>query len=247
MRRQVVWLITFAGGLYFLLEFLLPANAPAWLGGFGNPFTACRGAVSNFLIVVGTMAFLLGPINLARTHLTALLRRHKTWLESAVFLAFLVAGLLAAGLKGPSGKDVLARLYNALFFGLMMAFGATSMGILTFYLVSAAYRSFRVNSLDSCLMMVSAAIVLLGQVPLGDWLTQGPPDALQLRSWAQLIKVSLGDWLTQAVPDAFQLRSWTQWIIMVPNTAVHRAVLLGTCAGAFAAGLRQWLGIGSRG
>ncbi len=217
MRKAVVRLITFVAGVFFVLEFLLPAR----IGGVKNPLTACLGGVTNFVVVVGAMAFLLGPVNLARSHITALVRRHKTWLESAVFLAFLAAGLLAAALKGPSGRDVLARLYNALLFGLQMGFWATSMGILTFYLASAAYRAFRVNTLDSGLMMASAVIVLLGQV-------------------------SLGDWLTQRLPHWLQLRAWTQWIIMVPNMAVHRAVLLGACAGAFAAGLRMWLGIGTR-
>jgi len=220
VRRTVVRLITFVGGLFFVLEFLLPAKAPAWLGGFENPLTPCLSGVTNFVVVVGALAFLLGPINLARTHVKDLLRRHKTWLESAVFLLFLAAGLAAAALKGPSGRDLLARLYNALFFGLTAGFWATSMGILTFYLTSAAYRAFRVNTLDSSLMMASAVIVLLGQWPLGDW-------------------------MTQKLPEALQLRAWTQWILMVPNTAVHRAVLLGACAGAFAAGLRQWLGIGA--
>jgi hypothetical protein len=221
MRRQVVWLITFAGGLYFLLEFLLPANAPAWLGGFGNPFTACRGAVSNFLIVVGTMAFLLGPINLVRSHVQTLRRRQKGRLESVAFLLFLGVGFLAMALQDTSAKQVAERVRKVLFDGLLPAFGNSSMALLAFYLVSAAYRAFRVNSLDSGLMMGSAVIILLGQVPLGDW-------------------------ITYALPDALQLRSIAQWILLVPNTAVQRAVLIGACGGAFAAGMRQWLGIGRR-
>jgi hypothetical protein len=113
-------------------------------------------------------------------------------------------------------------LYNQLFYGLMTAFGQTSMALLAFYLVSAAYRSFRLKSLDSAVMMISAVIVLLGLVPLGGWITQGLPE------WCQLPKAS-------------------RWILANPNTAVQRAVAIGACAGAFAAGLRHWLSIGTKG
>ena len=39
MRRRVVWVITFAGGLFYLLEFILPAQTPSWLGRLSNPLT----------------------------------------------------------------------------------------------------------------------------------------------------------------------------------------------------------------
>jgi len=221
MRNAVVRLITFVGGLFFLAEFLLPERAPAWLGGFANPLTPHLATATTFLVVVGTMAFLLGPINLARSHLKAVLRRHKGWGHGAVFLLFLAAGILATALKTDQGKGVTEAVYNALFYGLLFSFWTTSMAILSFYLVSAAFRAFRVNNLDSAIMMASAVVVLLGQVPLGDWLTYGLPETLQLRSLAR-------------------------WIVMVPNAAVQRAVLIGACCGAFATGLRHWLGIGTR-
>jgi len=221
MRKTAVRLLTFIGGLFFLLEFLLPERAPAWLGGFRNPLTPCMDWVTDFLIVVGTMAFLLGPLNLTRAHVKTLWQRHKGWVESAVFLVFLVVGMLVEALRDASWGALAAKAHKLLFDGLLTAFFSSSMALLAFYLVSAAYRAFRVSNLDSGLMMASAVITLLGQIPVGDWITYGLPDALQLRNWAQ-------------------------WIIMVPNAAVQRAVLIGACGGAFASGLRHWLGIGAQ-
>ena len=218
MRRVLVWWITFVGGLFFLLEFLLPAKA----GRFENPLTPLLGGVTDFLIVVGTMAFLLGPLNLTRSHLKTLWKRHKGWVESAAFLLFLAAGILAEALRELPDAGLAREVYKVLFHGLMVAFGTSSMALLAFYLVSAAHRAFRVSNVDSSLMMASAAIILLGQIPVGDW-------------------------ITYALPDSLQLRNWAQWIIMVPNAAVQRAVLIGACGGAFASGLRLWLGIGRRG
>ena len=221
MVRSLVKLITFLGGLYFLLEFLLPKQAPGWLGGFRNPLTPSLEGVTNFTIIVGTMAFLLGPINLLRSHARTLLRADKGWHESIVFLAFLAAGVLAQSLlRTEVGKEwSMDRLHNALFYGLGLAFFSSSMALLAFYLVSAAHRSFRMNNLESGLMMAAAVVVLLGQVPVGDWMTQGLPESLQLRSVAV-------------------------WVFNVPNTAVQRAVFIGAAGGAMAASLRHWLGLG---
>jgi hypothetical protein len=219
VTRRIVWTITFTGGLFFLLEFLLPQQAPEWLGGIKNPLTPYLGGVTNFLVVVATMAFLLGPFILLRSHVGNLVRRRQGWLEGLVFVVFLAASLLAAALREEQVRSVLSVLYDALFFGVLMAFFASSMALLAFYLVSAAHRAFRVSSLEAGLMMAAAAIVLLGQVPLGDWLTQG-------------------------LPKSLQLASVTQWILGVPNTAVQRAVMIGACGGAFVAGFRQWLGLG---
>jgi magnesium-transporting ATPase (P-type) len=139
-----------------------------------------------------------------------------------VFLVALAVGFLAMALRETPAKRIAEAAQKVLFDGLLPGFFNSSMALLAFYLVSSAYRAFRVNSLDSGLMMGSAVIVLLAQVPLGDW-------------------------ITYALPDALQLRSFAQWILLVPNTAVQRAVLIGACGGAFAAGMRQWLGIGRRG
>jgi hypothetical protein len=221
MRRHVIWIITFAGGLFFLLEFLLPARVPVGRAGVENPLTPLMGAATNFLVVVSTMALLLGPINLLRANLTTLLRRNKGWLESLTFVVFLVAGILAMALKSDSGRGAMNVLFGWMFDGLLTAFGATSMALLAFYLVSAAHRALRMSTPEAGLMLAAGTIVLLGQTPVGDWLTSGLPRALTL--------------------DA-----WTQWILAVPNAGVQRGVVIGACGGAFAAGLRQWLGLGRK-
>jgi hypothetical protein len=238
MRRYILWIITFAGGLFFLLEFLLPASLPVGRSVVKNPLTPWLGDVVNFLVVVSTMAFLLGPINLLRANLATLIRRRKGWVESLTFLVFLVASILAMTLKDQAGRDFLAgipgmnllaetgrwameRMYNGLFYGLLTAFFASSMALLAFYLVSAAHRAFRMSTLEAGLMLGAAAIILLGQVPVGDWLTGG-------------------------LHESMQFSTWTQWILSVPNTGVQRGVAIGACGGAFAAGMRQWLSLGKK-
>ncbi len=227
MRRKVIWTITFAGGLFYLAEFMLPAKWPGWLAGsdeaIANPLTWALPTVTSFTVVIGTMAFLLGPFNLARGHLMTLVRRNKGWVESLVFFVFLVGAIVVRGLyETDFGKwAFLDVAHNAMFYGIITAFFASSMALLAFYLVSAAHRAFRVNSMEAGLMMFAAVIILLGQVPLGDWITHG-------------------------LPTEWQFRSWAQWILNCPNNGVQRAVMIGAAGGAFAAGMRHWLGLGRR-
>jgi hypothetical protein len=50
---------------------------------------------------------------------------------------------------------------------------ATVMSLLGFYLTYAAYRAFRIRSVEATVMMLSAAVVILGSDAFGNWLTGG--------------------------------------------------------------------------
>jgi hypothetical protein len=223
MIKRIVALITFFGGLYYLAEFILPGE----IGGVQNPLSRGFGVAGQIVIVLTGMAFLLGPLNLLKVHVGTLVKARSGAGYSAVFVGFFVVGLVLAILNAQDKTNASALVqqasaaYEWLFYGLLTAFGATSMGLLAFYLVSAAYRSFRLHTLDAAVMMVSASIVLLGLTPLGAY-------------------------LTHALPEWMQLPVLAGWILSTPNTAVQRAVVFGTCAGAFAAGMRHWLSIGAK-
>ena len=47
--------------------------------------------------------------------------------------------------------------------------------LLAFYVASAAYRAFRIRSLESALMMLAAILVMLGQIPFGLWISDDLP------------------------------------------------------------------------
>lgn len=237
-QKTIVKLITFIAGLYFILEFLIPGSGEKEEN-FLSPYLTNVNAV---LTVLMGMAFLLGPINLVRSNLSKFFRSRREILMPTLFFIGLAFGLFAGscgwiaatfdklkqdphlvktGLDNwvlANGESLKLYFYIAIY-GIGLALGGSSMGMLAFYLVSAAYRAFRLNNLDAGVMMASAVIVLLGMVPLGVYLTSFLPDKLQLNSWAR-------------------------WIMDVPNSAVQRAVLIGAVAGVFGAGMRQWLSLG---
>jgi len=88
----------------------------------------------------------------------------------------------------------------------------TVMALLGFYITYAAYRAFRVRSLEATLMMVSAAVVILGSDPVGGWLTSG--------------------WLTKAA----------EFDNTVLNSGMQRGLMLGIHVATIIVCLRMFLG-----
>ena len=245
-RKWVVAAVTFFGGLYFSLEFLLPHD-PVHVGHrvvpgssnvahFANKLTAAKPNVADWAMVIGSFAILLGVSNLFQIHGKVVKKRAAGWYNSlAFFIAFFsiaIVGFLkdsAAPLHWfgtHAGRDVVATsgsIYMILFNGFFQSLDATMFSLIAFYIVSAAYRAFRVRSAEAGLMMGTAAIIMLGLVPVGAWLTS---------------------WLPHSGPLAsLRLENMTIWLLTWPNMAVQRAIEFGLAVGAMAMSLRIWLSL----
>jgi len=72
------------------------------------------------------------------------------------------------------------HLYSLLFDGLFIPLGSAMFALLGVYIASAAYRAFRVRSVESALMMVAAVLVMLGQISFGAALW---PKLPEIRQW----------------------------------------------------------------
>ena len=84
-RGRLIRGLTFMGGLYFFLEFVLPERVA------GVKFSAYSDQVSTAVVVVGAMALGLGLINLVAHHGSRLLLRRSGWLNSLALLTGLLA------------------------------------------------------------------------------------------------------------------------------------------------------------
>lgn len=179
-----------------------------------------RGRIDDLVVVVGAFAVGLGLVSLAQVHGRRVFRRRQGWAESSVF--FVAAAAMATTTiytrLRPDADDWGSRTYQMLFAGLFQPLGSSMFSLLAAYLVSAAYRAFRVRNLESTLMAASAALIMLGQVPIGNLLTQ---------------------WL----PPPVQIPTVMAWVLFVTNNAVVRAVNFGIFVGAMATALRVWLSL----
>lgn len=245
-RKGVVAAVTFIAGLYYAIEFLVPPTA--WWFTSATPadrvnlFSEWLPLMGILTQIIGSFALLLGISNLFQIHGHAVARRSRDWYNSAAFfIAFfsiVIIGFVlytsqqhAAALKpGSAGfnaakaaVDVNSNIFKVLFRGFLTSLDATMFSLIAFYIVSAAYRAFRVRSAEAAFMMITAAIIMLGIVPIGALATNWLPEA--------------GFW------SAFRLNSIALWLLVSPNMAAQRAIAFGIAVGSLAMGLRIWLSL----
>ncbi|MEN9847033.1 MAG: hypothetical protein RIS36_2180 [Pseudomonadota bacterium] len=72
------------------------------------------------------------------------------------------------------------KVYDFLFDGLFNQLGSAMFALLGVYIAAAAYRAFRVRTIESGLMMTAAVIVMLGQISFGKEIYEHVPS---IRQW----------------------------------------------------------------
>ena len=81
VRTRLIKLVTFLGGIYFFLEFVLPSTV------FGVKIDTYHDQISNGFITIGAMAAGLGLINLIMQHGSKIIFRRREWVYSAALLS----------------------------------------------------------------------------------------------------------------------------------------------------------------
>ena len=74
-------------------------------------------------------------------------------------------------------ESTIRNVSHAVLYGILFPLGATMFSLLAFYMASAAYRTFRIRSLEAVIMMFVALLMILGQIP------QGPDELARVRLW----------------------------------------------------------------
>jgi len=161
-------------------------------------------------------AALLGTLNLFRIHGNNIRRKRPNWVFSVYLLALLTWQIIIGIATSHTGTIYLWP-YNAAYLPL----DATMFSLLAFYIASAAYRAFRVRNVDAAVMLATAFIVMLGNVPIGQTI-----------------------WPKTAFLGGFE--GIKNWILRVPNAAGNRALTLGIFLGLMATQSRMLLGIEKR-
>ncbi len=218
-RKTFIAIVTFLAGLIYSLEYFIPAR-PNTDKNFMTDFTDKLDPITT---VVFTFAIGLGVINLIRYHGKIITRKHPNRPFSIGFFIAFFALMIAGLVKEYIPTDKTDNLYTLLFQGTIVPLGATMFSIVGFYIVSAAYRAFRIRSAEATLMLIAAFIVMLGQVPIGAAMTSFIPTH---------------GWLSN-----LRLENMSYWILNNPNMAAWRGISFGIEIGALAMSLRIWLSL----
>jgi hypothetical protein len=108
-------------------------------------------------------------------------------------------------------------IYDWLFFHVDYPMMATMFAMLAFYIASAAYRAFRARNPEATLLLITATLVMLWRIPMGE-------------AFLRLFSDSLPDYINTFVMNG-------------ANLAVQRGILIGAALGAASMSLRIMLGI----
>ena len=154
---------TFVAGLFYLLEFFLPTTIPQEDGKLGNFLTYWVGPTSAFVTMILVWTIFLGLISLFTVHGKRLVRRQAGWHNSLgfflAFFAMLIVGFLTKtgsvktiGSLPKNVVDGFQAAYASLFSGLLINLDSAMFALLAFYIASAAYRAFRVRTVEAALL-----------------------------------------------------------------------------------------------
>jgi hypothetical protein len=161
MKNEIPVAIAFVAGMLMVISLFVP-----------HPYIAEPAAVMrSWAIIITAFAYVLGVSNIARISLHAVNKKSADWQYKAALVValFAMAGVgIAKGIQG-------GTIFNWAYLNMYVPMQATMFSLLAFFIASAAYRAFRARSVEATLLLVTAAVVMLGRVPFGERIWGGLP------------------------------------------------------------------------
>lgn len=177
MKRTVPLILVFVFGILGIIPFLIPHPIVQNTDEFVR---------SDFLKILYAFALVLGLGSLLKVHFDKIKRKRGNWEYSWVLIiTFLITSFIGifGGVKGtgPLPTRIGNFLFDiqTIFMNVEVPLGSTMFALLAFLMASAAYRAFRARSTEATLLLVSAFIVMIGILPLGDKISPHLPSFAQ--------------------------------------------------------------------
>ena len=137
-------------------------------------------------VILGAFAVILGFFNVLGAHVQRVRTRQTAWPYSVILILFALF-VLVIGLIQPASP-----LFQQVFSAVQYPLQAAIASLLIFFVAAAAFRSLRVRSFESFILVGVALIVLLGQIPLSGELTAIKDWILSVPAMAGLRGLILG-------------------------------------------------------
>jgi hypothetical protein len=167
MKTRLPVLVAFISGALMIVAFF----------GRGSMVDAASETALTWQSIVGGFALLLGAVSIVRVHWQKISTRHEDRFYSACLLVcFVIMG--GSGVVFGIGGGT---LFDGLFQRIQAPMMSTMFSVLAFFIASAAYRAFRARSVSSAILLVAAMVVMLGRIPMGQYIYHGLP------AWADWI------------------------------------------------------------
>jgi len=211
MRTTVPVVTAFIAGFVLVVAFFFRDSS--LIGSLRNEFTA-------WITIIGGFTLALGVASIIRVNWAAVARRKRDWPYKILTLVA-VLGMGIPSVLPVSWSSLLGNtpgsIYDWLFEYMQKPMMATMFATLAFYIASAAYRAFRARSPEATLLLVTAILVMLWRVPMGE-------------AFLNLFPGNVPEWLNT-------------YVMSGANMAVQRGIIIGAALGAASMSLRLILGI----
>ncbi|MFH1687698.1 MAG: hypothetical protein ABIE70_09280 [bacterium] len=212
MKTTLPVAVAFLSGLAMVVSFFFDENS------------TLVGRVSqellNWIIIVGGFTLLLGVVSITRVNWAAVSSRKENWgykiLTLLAIFAMAAPSVLPESWSPLFGREA-GSIYDWLFINMQMPMMSTMFATLAFYIASAAFRAFRARSAEATLLLVTATLIMMWRVPMGEAILEQLP----------------GD-----VPGLLNT-----YVMNGINRAVQSGIIIGAALGAAAMSLRIILGI----
>lgn len=171
MKRNVPLMIAMIGGILMMVQYFIPHQISQDVFDYYTEWAP----------LVGSFALILGVGSLTRVHVHRIRAQAPNWKFSyAVLLplylmplfGLFLPAVVGGGTDGPG-------FFDFMYTRVQIPIQATMFSMLAFYIASAAFRAFRAKSALATVLLVTAVVVMLAQVPIGDLLGRWLPETGQ--------------------------------------------------------------------
>jgi len=226
LKRTIPLIIVMVTAVVLIVAFFIPHR----------PFGDLESRMLNWYSIIAGFTVLLGLDSLTRHHFLKARRRGPGWVYSVILLfgLFLTLGLGMYSWFRFQSPFALQSPFMWLYTYMIIPLQATMFATLAFFIVSAAYRAFRVRNFAATLLLFAAGLVMLGNTPLGGELW---------RVFAGLMHAVLPGIDATALGNVELPAVVKDWLMAVPQAAAARGIGIGLALGGMAMSLRIILGI----
>ena len=248
VRKYVVGGATFLAGAFYVAYFLyptplnrqpgeMPQNTREAISFWFDDAVPAVGQIAN---IIAAFLLGLGVYSVFTVHMKRVLKQSSDWGFSVVLLASVILmvgvgyfdwhAIISPGgqrLDDPANWTTVNYARNFLFDGLLQNMDAAMFSIISFFILSAAYRAFRIRSVEATILLGSAVIMMIGLLGGFEYI------------WNQATH--------QSGSSAFTMGEITKWLRDCFQTPSLRAIQFGLGIGTLAMGLRLWLSLEKQG
>jgi hypothetical protein len=161
MKKEIPLIIVFTTGMVMIMQYFIPHA----------PFSELQNLFNTWFLIIFVFALILGLANLLRNHTIRIHRKRNGWGFSVV----LIAGFVIMFVAGMGWGIKRGSPFDYLFWNVHLPMSSMMFALLAFFVASASYRAFRARAPEATVLLVSAILVMLSRVPLGNYIWEEFP------------------------------------------------------------------------